>query len=129
MVKVSDVLQGGSYLKVADLEGAEVTLTIKSYIIQEYEEQDKKTGQTYTARKPVFSFEKTDKKWVCNKTNTNAIKAAYGDEMDDWIGKPITLFPAMVSFGSEMVEGIRVRVVKANAGTPKFVKEQAPLDD
>ena len=115
-------------LKAADLDGSEVALTIKSYEAKEFDEKDAKTGRSWKAVKPILAFEETDKTFVCNKTNRNSIAYAYGKEMDDWIGKPITLYPTMVEFGGNMVEAIRVRVVKQAAGKPKFLKGAAPKE-
>ena len=124
MVNINELSEPSKSLKAAELEGNEVTMVIKNYIVKEFDEVDTKTGQTYKSKKPIFDFEDTDKTFVCNKTNRNAIAYAYGDEMDDWIGKPITLYPTMVQFGDKMVEAIRVRVVKAATGKPKFLKSK-----
>ena len=124
MVNVNELSPPSTSLKAADLEGSEIELIIASYVIKEFDEVDKKTNETYQVRKPIFSFEETEKTFVCNKTNRSAIAYAYGDEMDEWIGKPITLYPTMVQFGSDMVEAIRVRVVKkGTAKKPSFVKK------
>jgi len=108
-------------LKAGDLEGAEHTLKIKSYEIKEFENDGKKT------KKPVFSFEGTNKTLVCNITNLRSIAYAYGDEMDQWVGKEITLYPTVVSFGNDQVEAIRVRVVRKGGAAPKFMDKE--LDD
>lgn len=132
MTSVDEFSPPSNSLKAEDLEGDEVTLKIKSYVGREFEQQDPKTGQKYMVKKPILSFDGTDKTLVCNKTNLRAIAYAYGKEMDDWIGKEITLFPTMVPFGDKMVEAIRVRVVKARAAKPKFVQSENPgegLDD
>lgn len=123
MTSIDELDSISNSLKAADLDGSEVTLKIKSYVIKEFDETSR-DGETYKAKKPIFSFEGTDKTFVCNKTNRNAIAYAYGKEMDDWIGKDITLFPTIVPFGDKQVEAIRVRVLKANkAGKPKFLTD------
>jgi len=112
-------------LKASDLDGEEVTLKIKGFVIQEFE-RDGKSPQ----KKPVFSFEGTDKTLVCNITNLRSIAYAYGDVMEDWIGKEITLYPTMVTFGTDNVEAIRVRVIKKGSGkAPKFLNKGDDLDD
>lgn len=128
MVSIDSFDAPSTSLKAGDLEGNEVTLTIKGYDAKEFDEKDQKTGRTYKAIKPIFSFEESEKTFVCNKTNRNAIAYAYGKEMDDWVGKQITLYPTMVEFGGNMVEAIRVRVVKQGTGKPKFLKN-GPKDD
>lgn len=128
MASIDDFAPPSSSLKAADLEGSEWTLTIKSYEAKEFEQTDNKTGRKYNQTKPILSFHETEKTLVANKTNLNSIAYAYGKEMDDWIGKQVTLFPTMVEFGGNMVEAIRVRVVKAATSKPKFLKN-GPQDD
>lgn len=115
-------------LKASDLDGSECMLTIKGYTIQEFEETSTKSGETYMARKPEISFEGTDKTFICNKTNREAIAYVYGKEMDDWIGKQITLYPTVVPFGDKNVEAIRVRVTKVGGAKPKFLQD-GPSDE
>ena len=74
-------------------------------------------------KKPILTFSGTDKTWAANKTNRTQIALAYGDEMDNWIGKTIILYPTKVSFGDKMVEATRVRTPVAPGGKPKFLKE------
>jgi hypothetical protein len=60
--------------------------------------------------KPVLYFKGESRGLVLNKTNKNVIAKAYGKETESWTGKEIVLFHAMVDFGGEMVESIRVRL-------------------
>lgn len=128
MTSIDDLAPPSNSLKAADLDGSEVELTIASYEVKEFTEEDKKTGNTYTVRKPIFSFEETEKTFVCNKTNREAIAYVHGKEMDDWIGQKVTLYPTVVPFGDKMVEAIRVRVVKQGTSKPKFLKN-GPKDE
>ena len=57
--------------------------------------------------KPVLFFEGKDKGLVLNKTNSNTISAAYGDETDEWVGMEIVLFETMVEFQGQRKPGIR----------------------
>jgi hypothetical protein len=138
MVNVNELSPASNTLKAADFDGGEWELTIRSYKVVEFDQQDQKTGETYKQKKPVFSFDETEKTLVCNKTNRNAIAYAYGDEMDDWVGKKVILFGQMVDFGNKQVEGIRVRVPKpmkkptGPAAKGKFDERNPPpadLDD
>ena len=122
MTSINELSPPSNTLKAAELEGSEVTLTMKSYVVREFDETDKKTGKKYQVKKPIFSFEETDKTFALNKTNRTAISYVYGDEMDNWIGKQIIIYPTMVPFGDEMVESIRVRVVLQGGGAPSFLK-------
>jgi hypothetical protein len=73
------------YLKASDLpEEGSLTLTIDKVEIQEIGMEKQ--------RKPVISFEESDKGFVCNKTNANAIaKVTESRNTDDWHGKTIRL--------------------------------------
>jgi flagellar basal body rod protein FlgC len=123
MSSIDELAPTSSSLKADDLDGDEVSLTIASYVVKEFDETDNKTGETYKRKKPIFSFEETEKTFVCNVTNARALAAAFGSrEMDDWVGKKITLFPTVTSFGDKTVPCIRVRVLKEKGGKPKFLK-------
>ena len=129
MASIDDFSTPSNSLKAADLEGAEITLTIKSYEGKEFTEKTK-DGREYQKMKPILSFDETDKTMVFNKTNLESVAYAYGKEMDDWIGKSITLYPTITDMGGKKVECIRVRASKQAAGTPKFLQgkaAQAPL--
>lgn len=87
------------YLKAADLAGRNIRVTM-SHV------EMKDIGDDH---KPVLYFVGKEKGIVLNKTNSNNIGAAYGDETDAWKGKDIVLYPAMVDFQGRSVEAIRVR--------------------
>lgn len=126
MTSIDDLSPPSNSLKASDLDGDEHVLTIKSYVVREFDQE--KDGRHFTVKKPVISFVGTDKTFVCNKTNMGAIAYAFGKEMDDWIGKQIILFPTMVSFGDKMVEAIRVRVIKQGKQKAKFVQSENPAE-
>jgi hypothetical protein len=54
------------------------------------------------------SFAGKEKKLLLNKTNANAIAAAYGDEETAWGGKELTLYPATTEYKGATVPCIRV---------------------
>src|SRR5271166_1627924 len=98
-------------LTAADIKGHEPTVTIKT--------------ETFTGRdgkkqpKLRIVFEGKEKAFICNITNAKRIEFMYGDETDDWIGKRITLFVDLVTFGNEVTEAIRVKPPKKhNAAKP-----------
>jgi hypothetical protein len=114
-----------NYLKHADLKGRTVRLTIKDYATEEVGQgADKET-------KPVLSFRETPRKLVLNKTNATTIAEAYGDELDDWGGKHIELYPDRTSFSGKMVDCMRVRVpMDAVAPQPRVPDgDRFPTDD
>lgn len=70
------------YLKVGDLDNRGVTVTIQSYEMKD----------SFGKMKPEFTFIGKSKVLTMNRLCANAIEEVYGKEMDDWIGKQITLF-------------------------------------
>ena len=92
------------YMKAADLDDKDLTLTIKGVAIEELGKDSEKES------KPVLYFEEEKKGFALNKTNANIIKKLYGSDTDAWIGKKITLWPnSEVPYGDEIVTAIRVR--------------------
>ena len=98
-------IYGGNYLKCADLQGREHTVTIESWVVREFPGQN---GQQ-SRRKVVLAFRGAQKQLVVNATNGAAIAFLYGPDTEEWIGKQITLFPAKTQFGSGMTDCIRVK--------------------
>jgi hypothetical protein len=45
---------------------------------------------------------------VLNKTNALHLKLVYGNDSDDWLGKPIEIWSENVSFQGRIVPGIRL---------------------
>ena len=92
------------YICAEDLKGREVTLTITHV-----EVADLVLVGGKTARKPVLSFAKTEKKFVCNPTNAKSIASLHGREARQWVGKQITLYPTTTKFGRDTVSCVRIR--------------------
>lgn len=116
-----DEVYAGSSLKAADLDGADVELTIASAEAKSFDD----------GNKIAVTFLETEKTLICNKTNANRIASLYGKDYSKWHGKKVTLYPDMVDFRGETVEAIRVKITKqGSGGKPKFLKTgQEPLDD
>ena len=93
------------YLKAADLQGRTVTVTMERVEMQEI------SGD----HKPVLLFRGKDKGMILNKTNSNNISLAYGDETDEWSGQQIQLYEAMVDFQGKTVPAIRIRIAPRKA--------------
>jgi hypothetical protein len=100
------------YLKAADLGDRQWELIIDEYQMEDLQGQD---GPKQT--KPVLYFRRGKKGLVLNMTNARTISAVYGDEMDDWIGKPLILFTRIVEARGEEVNAIRVRVPQPGQST------------
>lgn len=109
-MKVSEAFPS-KWLSAADLNDQNVRVTMKHVEIE-------KIGDD---TKPVLYFKGKTKGLVLNKTNSNSIAAAYGDEMDDWSGSELILFPVMTDYQGKQVEAIRVR-----APQPKDNPRPAP---
>lgn len=107
-MNVNDIKQS-KYIKAADLQGQERTLTISNVVMENVGREDAPEN------KAVVYFQGAQKGMVLNITNLDALTVAYGEETDLWIGKPVTLFTVRVMFQGQMVDGLRVRAPSAPA--------------
>ncbi len=104
------------YLKAADLDGQDRTVSIRACIQEEL-------GQGSEMEvKPVLYFDGGPKGLVLNKTNAQAIAEDYGDDTEAWAGREIVLFIQKVTFQGKLTPAIRVRVQAA----PQPVVQRAP---
>src|ERR1017187_512323 len=88
-----------NWLKCDDLQGRQVKVTIEKYSFEEIGEE----------RKLVLHFQGKEKGLVCNKTNAGSIaQICRSEEMDDWIGQSIILFPTTTPFNGKATACIRV---------------------
>lgn len=109
-----DALFPGRFLKAGEFNGKDVTLTIASIELEELPQE-----QGGTKVRGILGFQKTKKKLVLNRTNGEAIKALFGRDTGEWIGKRVTFYPAAFSFGDNDF-AIRVRGSPDIAGPVKF---------
>lgn len=104
------------YLKASDLpDGRDVRVVIEDVRMELMEQ----TGD----EKPVCYFQGKDRGLVLNVTNASTISTAYGDDTEEWYGKPIILFATTTSFGGRTVPCLRVRVPRQTAAA------QTPIAD
>jgi hypothetical protein len=96
------------YLKAADLCNKHVS-AIMSHVAMEEVRGDADDAKLL----PILYFRGIPKGLVLNKTNSKIISAAYDEETDAWKGMPIVLFSAMVAYGSDTVEAIRLKAPSA----------------
>jgi hypothetical protein len=115
-MKMSEAF-ASKYLKATELDGDTV------YTISRVDEETLGQGDDADV-KPVVHFEETDKGLALNKTNANTIAGLYGDESDNWIGKPITLFATEVDFQGKQTLAIRVRMKKPAAPSKTSTAKQ-----
>lgn len=97
------------FLKTADLNGHEVTVSISHVKIDDVGQE----GQPES--KPVLYFIGKEKGMVLNKTNSETLTLTYGDETDDWREKPVIIYPATTTYKGNMVPCLRLRVPTAEA--------------
>ena len=114
MPSIDDVFpSSGNHLKAEDLKGNAVKVTISSYEIVEFK------GKNGTEKKPILTFEGKEKTLVCNKTNARMIAKNTGSqELDDWAGKTIIIYPTETDFGGEIVPCLRVKEEIPEVGDP-----------
>jgi len=103
------------YLRAADLQGRNIRVTISHVEMRDVGDDNK----------PVLFFQGKEKGVVMNKTNSNNISAAYGDDTDGWGGKEVVLYEAMVDFQGRSVAAIRIRPPAAKDG-PRRTQERRP---
>lgn len=106
-----------NFLRAADLDGAELTVTIDHVEEEEFENDGAKQ------LKPVVHFKDDNiKPLVANKTNFILISKICGDSTDEWAGKQICLYPEMVPFKGTVNEAVR-----AKRPVQPAIDPQAPL--
>jgi hypothetical protein len=123
-MKISNAFPS-KYLKASDLQDRNVAVAMSHVALEDVGDSE---------RKPVLYFQDKNKGLVLNKTNSRLIAGIYGDDTENWDGKSLVLFPAMVDFRGDQVEAIRVRAPRQK-DTPKQPlgeereNAQAALDD
>lgn len=101
-----DQLFPGRFLKSGEFNGKDVCLTIANIRLEELPDE-----QRGTRTRGVIGFRETKRELVLNRTNGESIKAMFGRDTNDWIGKRIVFYPAphVDSFTGEKGTAIRVR--------------------
>ena len=84
-----DALFPGRFIKAGDFKGKDVTLEIANVRIE-----DLPNDAGGNKVKGIIAFKGAKKEWVLNRTNGEALKAMWGRDTGDWIGKHVTLYPA-----------------------------------
>ena len=67
-------------------------------------------GQGSEEDKPCIYFQGKQKGCVLNRTNAGAIASKYGDDTDDWTGKPVVVYPDQTMFQGKSVDCVRMRI-------------------
>lgn len=97
-----DELFPGRFLKAALLGGKQWNIRIADVHVEKLP-SDK--GPQWRG---VISFRRTELQLVLNRTNGEALKAMFGRNVEEWIGKIVTLYPTMVDVGGSQEMAIRV---------------------
>lgn len=97
-MKLNDVFPS-KYLKADDLEGREVTVTIR----------DAKIEKMGDDQKLVIYFAGKDKGMVVNRTNADRIAHYHGPDTDGWLGKQVVLGTELVTFNGKTDDALRVK--------------------
>lgn len=107
------------YLKRKDLDGPKVVII---------SEVTSETFKNSSDPKPLVYFKGMRKPLILNRTNTDAIEDIAGtDEMNDWPGVKVEIFPSTVEVNGEAKDCIRVRAPdQAELPTRRLVKPSEP---
>lgn len=96
------------YLRAADIpDGQKVTVRIDHVEMENVAGND-----SPDEHKPVLYFVGKQKGMVLNKTNSNTISMAYGDDTDLWVNKPLGIFATETSYQGKMMPCLRVSIPK-----------------
>ena len=111
MTSVTDLFPS-RYVSAGDLPAGGTDVIIESFGQEE-------VGDTKDLR-PILFFAGKPKGMVLNKTNANRIAEKYGEQIEEWMGKPVTLYPSETDFQGKTVPCVRVRIPASNgAATQK----------
>ena len=64
------------------------------------------------------------KPFILNATNSKTIAKLYGNFIEDWAGRPITLFASTAKLAGDTVECLRIRPVVAKRVIPPITPER-----
>jgi hypothetical protein len=100
MPKIGDTYESNSsFLKVEDLQGRKVNVTIERAPVEKVGEDNK----------IVLYFEGKDKKFPLNITNARMLEMLTGsDDSDNWVGTAITLKPDITTYQGKPTKCIRI---------------------
>jgi len=106
-----------------DLDGRDVTVTISKVTAGQL------TGEGgRKSKKPLCYFEGKEKALALNSTNCKVIAALYGNDVEKWVGKRVTLYPTQTEMGGKTVDCIRVRPKMPSGKAPKQPEPTPPAE-
>lgn len=86
------------------IDKTDLTVTIK-HIYNETVKNNVGKEETFL----FCSFNELEKPMILNKTNCKTIAKLYTPDMNEWIGKPITLYATKAKLMGDMVDALRIR--------------------
>lgn len=100
----------GDYISAAEIGDKTPTLTIDRIALEKVEQlKDDGSGKIKDRIVIYFRNSKSDRGWLLNRTNAEALKELWGRETNGWIGKQVTLCTLQVRVGPKVEPGIRVK--------------------
>lgn len=114
-----DQLYPKRFMKAGQFGGKELTMRITGVMVEELK-KDESGDKKET--KAILSFARTKTQMVLNRTNGECLKAMFGVETDNWIGKLVTFYPCPMKdpFTGENIVAIRVRGSPEIAATKRW---------
>lgn len=82
------------------------------------------TGTSGKKEECTVAHLKNQKPMILNSTNQKSIAKLYGPYIEDWAGKPITLFASTTKLAGDTVECLRIRPTVAKRMLPKITDER-----
>lgn len=111
------------FIKASDLQGREWPVTISHVAMEQLQTQGGKET------KGIVYFHAYEKQLVLNQVNYNTIAEPYGEDTDNWGGRPIVLYPTRTQFGTKMVDCIRIKIPANRPATQPPVGPSRPVRD
>lgn len=109
-------LQNPDYIGAFSLQPDEDLTVVIDYVIRE---QITGTGGK-KEECSVAHLKNGVKPLILNVTNSKSIAKLYGNFVEEWAGKPITLFASTTKFGGEVVDCLRIRPTVAERTKPSI---------
>jgi hypothetical protein len=97
-----DDFHASKFLGAADLGG-----TVHVVQIARIDREQMQDGKV----KPAIHFVGRQKALLCNKTNWGTLGAAFGKDLNNWVGRSIELFVMPCQGPNGMTQGVRLRAV------------------
>jgi hypothetical protein len=93
-----------NYLYAEDLDGHDTIVTIEKV------DGGVVKGASGETKKPIATLKGVAKKLALNSTNCKTIASIAGSEdVDDWVGVRVTLYPTVTEYAGQQTSCIRIR--------------------